>query len=167
MALALAEASLLHSYISVSHLHLDLPRPLPHPQGIIISPLLMLALVGVSSALPFGSIIIKLASTVVAPLFVGQVRARTSWHTHIRAEEETHAHSPPSPHPHPHPPLPPTQTPMHICGHRLWSDVFCGFDIPVYIRSWWSCNFFFHLRSGCSSFHQIKAGICRYSFQSD
>ena len=165
MALALAEASLLHSYMSVSHLHLDLPRPLPHPQGIIISPLLMLALVGVSSALPFGSIIIKLASTVVAPLFVGQVRARILG---ILTFELKRRHMI-TPHPHPHPPLPPTQTPMHICGHRLWSEVFCVhlIYVPVYIRSWWSCNFFFHLRSGCSSFHQIKAGICRYSFQSD
>ena len=143
-------------------LHLDLPRPLPHPQGIIISPLLMLALVGVSSALPFGSIIIKLASTVVAPLFVGQVRASTSCHTHIRADGRHRL----TPHPHPTHTHPPTQTLMYIFGHRLWSEVICAFDIPVYIRSWWSCNFF-HLWSGCSSFHQIKAGVCWYSFQSD
>ena len=71
---------------------------------------------------------------------------------------KTQAHSPPSPHPHP-----PTHTNTYV---RTYVAIFCEFDILVYIRSWWSCNFF-HLWSGCSSFHQIKAGVCRYSFQSD
>jgi sodium/bile acid cotransporter 7 len=41
--------------------------------GIVISPVLMLTLVGMSSTLPFMSIIIKLSCTVVMPLLVGQV----------------------------------------------------------------------------------------------